>query len=513
MITDGSVARRIVTKNVDPAPIAGRLPPHDLDAQAMLLAEILLNGTDALDQCVDVLKPTDFYGDGHANIYQAAVGLAQAGVVPDIATVGGWLRDRDMLVRFGGHEYLNSIVNLTAVTKDIRRLAKSIANLKRVRNVISASQLISASGYGDIGEPEQWLADSEAQISTAATLSESDDHRGIAGNDMHGVFVGMLKRLEDASLPGLSTGLHDLDRMLNGLRPGQMMTIGARSHIGKSSLGRQIASFIAGANGQSKRESGALVWSGEQPWRECFECMTLQLAGVSEAKRHTAGRLTANDFGAMSGAGKALACAPMVVNSTPRITPLRLAAEIRLARRTIERDHERRLKKREREGLPKLVNDWSETGPLAVAVVDYVQLMSAQGLVERSANREREISRISELLKEIAMEEQVVMIVMAQLNKEGDTRKDPRPRPGDLRESNKLEQDSDKIVLIYNQSAAERMTADRAGGFTLPESEEVELIVAKARGGGTMGTIKVGFDPTCARFFSLANSATQERYS
>lgn len=474
-------AARIVTKVLEPPAIAGRVPPHDLQAEVAVLATVMQR-RDSLDEILDVLRPEDFYSDANRALFQACIEVSKAGTTIDAVSLAAWLRDHDRLATIGGAAYLGQLLDepFSSSRSKLREWAEIVALKRRMREVVIACHETLEQAYGDHGEPKPWLVERAAAFERAAAIANTATASTHVGDISRAVWTEITGRLEGRGGGSITTGLADLDRLLNGLRPGAMMTIGARSHVGKSSLARQIAAHVAGVGPAARTAHGVLLWSGEQPSTECVEAMDFQLARVSEAKSRNKNRISDDDWRAFVEASSQLARSPLWIIDTPGITPMQLRAEVRKWKR-----------------------DCAAGGvEPGLVVVDYVQLMSARGAVEKGANREREVAKISELLKtDIAMGERVALIVLAQLNKDGDKRKDSRPYPSDLRESGRLEQDSDKIVLIHNPHAAERMNAYRDGSnYSVPECETVELIVGKARQGGTMGTARVLFFPGHAQF-------------
>ncbi len=476
-----TTAPRLVHKVLEPPAVQGKVPPNCLDAEGAVLATIIQR-RDAIDLVLDILRPEDFYSEANGNIFQACLDLARRGTAIDTVSIGRWLSDRDRLASVGGAAYISYLLESDFSERRIREWGEAIVLAKRMREVIRESHTTLTEGYGDHGDPREWLVQREAAMSTACSMTVADERTQLAGPIIREVYADIEDRAKGGHRAGLSTGLADLDRLLNGVRPGNVMTIGARSHIGKSSLARQIAGHVSGFDGSGGPKRGVLLWSGEQPRKECIDCMLFQAAALPAYKASNKDLMRKADWDVLTGAAAAMNMAPLWVNDLPAITPIQLRAEIRKWKKNCAK-------------FPGGAVD------PALVVVDYVQLMSAAGLVERGANREREVAKISEKLKELAMSEMVAMIVLAQLNKDGDKRKDRRPHTSDLRESGRLEQDSDKIVLIHNEHAEERMKQIRSGNaFKAPEHELIELIVGKSRGGGMMGTVRVLFYPAHAGF-------------
>lgn len=479
---------RIVRKVMEPPAIAGRVPPHDLEAEAAVLSALLLDGR-KLDEVATFLKAEDFYSEANANTFDAIVSLGLAGEEIDTVQVASWLAHRGRLASIGGPAYLAHVVDATPRIGHVRKHAERVIETKALREVAALLHTKLGELYGDHGDPRDWMSSLSGELErTVRAPAEADRVEHISA-PLHRAWSAVNERLQNGrGFTGLSTGLHDLDRLLGGIRPGDVMMIGARAHVGKSSLARQIAMYVAGINRPGNERSGVLMWSGEQLEEECAEAMSFQLAGVSQAKIRQIARATPADWAALTAASELIHKSSIFIRCRPGLSPL---------------------------GLRALIREWKQDCakmgvPPDLVIVDYIQLMGAAGLVERNANREREVAAISGKLKETALSEKVAMIVCAQLNKDGDSRKgdDARPRPSDLRESNRLEQDADKIVLIHNPHAIKRMHEKRSGSSApLPDQEVAELIVGKARGGGTMGSVEVLFFPQHAEFANLDKSA------
>ena len=168
-------------RKVEPPPVAGRVPPHDLDAEAAVLSACLLK-RDVLDEVVPLLKAEDFYSRANELIFEACVALATVGKPIDIVAVAAWLRDREQLAEVGGSAYLANIVDATPAVAHVVDHAKIVATKRQIRLVIAECQRISAEGYGDIGAAEEWLADAEGTFTWLDT-GESFALTGMTAED------------------------------------------------------------------------------------------------------------------------------------------------------------------------------------------------------------------------------------------------------------------------------------------------------------------------------------------
>lgn len=496
--------------------IDGKLPPHDIGAERAVLSACMLTRW-AFDEVATVVKPSDFYDPSNELVFEAIVDLAQHDQHIDTVHVASWLRARGKLDKLTngadvkGPAYLADIVDATPAVAHVAGHARIVAEKRAVRRVIEETAAIRAEAYNDIGEFASWSSELEGRVAKALGREEAAVASEAAGDVLRRVFRDVTAAKAEF---GLRTGIKHLDRLLNGIRLGKVAVIGARSHVGKSMLGRQIAMYVAGVGrARRERQGGVLIWSGEQDREETVQCMMYQHAKIPEWKLGDEGRqyLTQQDWTDLTAAAAALNEAPMWIVDQAAITPMRLRAEIRLAKRLAEKQRKR--EEHEDRDLPE--RDRRRPADLKFVLIDYLQLMNATGLVERNANREREIATISRKLKEIAVSERVAIAVAAQLNKDGDKRSkdDSEPRPADLRDSNGIEQDADKIILIHNPHVNDRRKSSCDGDERKdPEPEVVRLIVAKARQGGRCGTVRSVFMPAYGRFEEYDGREDGEQY-
>jgi replicative DNA helicase len=461
------------TTKREPLPVAGRVPPHDLVAEQAVLSA-LLEDHDRADELVTFLDPSDFYAPAHATIFEAVKALRAIGKPCDVVTVRGWLHDRERLHGVGGDAYLAEIVGTAPTYSAKATYAETVRSKRLLRRMIAEAQTIAAEGYGDVGEPSEWLMSSVARVEALVSTSRTEVDRPEHIKDAIVRFYADASAREQGHAPRTyETGLPDLDALLGPVGPGDVVVLGARSHIGKSSVARQLAVQMA-ING-----NGALVWSGEQNRERCAQAIVTQRAGISSYAK----RLTSDDWTRITNAAGEVSAVPLEIYDKAGASPAEIRAAVRMARKSM----------RER------------GADLRVLIVDYVQLVSPRDLpnLERGANRERQVSEISKYIKnELAMGEGLAVFVCAQLLNKGEkARGNARPTNADLRESGSLEQDADKVVLIHNPHAAARAETFRDSGTREepPDNETAELIVTKARG-GELGTVRTTFWPRSGRF-------------
>jgi replicative DNA helicase len=474
----------------NPPTIEGRVPPHDLEAEAAVLSAIMLDPA-ALDKVVE-LKADYFYSEAHRRIFEAALELRAAGQPVDVVQVGSWLKDRQRLAQVGGAAYLQQILDSVPVVANVAAYGRTIHEKFRIRQLILACQKVTAQGYVDYGEPQSFIDNAEQAIyNIARTATKQSTER------LLDVMKKSFKRLNDAvargdRITGVATGFDRYDRMTAGLHEGDLTIVAARPGMGKTSFVLNLAANVASPKGREVSNDpnqrweeagvGAVVFSLEMPREQLANRMVCAEARVDVSKMRT-GFLSPQDWSKLTQAASHLGSLPIWIDDSPGLTLLELRAKVRRLQSEFDtRDADgRKLRK------------------IGCVIVDYLQLMKGRDGVQ---SREQEISEISRGLKGLAKELEIPVIALSQLNRAVETRseKSKRPQISDLRESGAIEQDADNIVFIYRDDYYNQDS---------PEQNIAELIVAKQRNGPT-GTAKVRFDKQWTRFDNLAEGEYED---
>ncbi len=477
--------RREVVDN--PPPVEGRVPPHDLDAEAAVLSAVLIDPV-AFDKVQDFLLPEHFYSERHRRIFEACVELKAVGAPVDIVQVGSWLKSRERLAQTGGMGYLTEVLNAAPAVANVGAYGRTIFEKFRVRQLILTCQRVAAQGYGDYGEAQQFIDGTEQAIYGLARTSQSSSTEKL---------VEAIKRsfqtLAEAAkrgnrITGVSTGFNRYDGFTAGLHDGDLTIVAARPGMGKTSLVLNMAVNVASPksreaagdpnNRWEEEGTGCAVFSLEMPREQLANRMLCSEARVDVSKMRT-GFLSQQDWSSLTQAASFLSTLPIWIDDSPSLTLLDLRAKVR----RLQSDYD------------VVDGDGRRTRRLGPVIVDYLQLMKGR---DGAQSREQEISEISRGLKAMAKELKVPVIALSQLNRAVETRSEKSKRPliSDLRESGAIEQDADNICFIY-----------RDDYYNKEQSEEpnvAELIIAKQRNGPT-GTAKVRFDNQYTRFDNLAD--------
>jgi replicative DNA helicase len=439
----------------EPAPQrVGRVPPHNLDAEASLLGAMLLS-SDAISAAIQIVTVDDFYKPAHAHVFDAITSLYAEGEPADPITVAEELKRANLLDSVGGAGALVDLESQTPATSNAAYYAKIIEERAMMRKLIGVGGEVAQLGYDIPDDVDKAVDIAESLVFRIAERRITDTMMPI-----HQLMDLGLDRLEQlyenkGEITGLQTGFRDLDGMLGGFQPSSLVIIGARPATGKTSLALAMVAAAA-----MKAKKPVLMFSLEMSHVELTQRLLCSEAGV-DSKRIRTGNLTDDDWKRISRAVGRLGEAELWIDDNPNLTIMELRAKAR------------RLK--------------SQLGDLGLIVIDYLQLMSGRQSAE---NRQVEVSEISRGLKILARELETPVIALSQLSRGVEARQDKRPTLADLRESGSLEQDADVVMFIYRDALYDREKADDG---------ETELIVAKHRN-GPIGTAHLTFLARFARF-------------
>jgi replicative DNA helicase len=444
----------------DAGPPDDRLPPQDVGAEQSVLGGMLLS-KDAIADCVEQLKGTDFYRPAHELIYDAILDLYGRGEPADAITVSDELTKRGDLGRVGGQAYLHQLIASVPTAANAGYYAQIVAERAVLRRLVEAGTRIVQLGYAQGGgDVEDIVNAAQAEVYAVADKRGGEDYAAIGD-----IIEATVDEIEVASgrsgeMTGVPTGFTDFDALTNGLHPGQMIVIAARPAMGKSTIGLDIVRSAA-----IKHKMAAVVFSLEMSRTEITMRLLSAEAGI-QLQHMRKGTMREEDWTRLASTMGRVSDAPLFIDDSPNMSLMEIRAKCR------------RLKQREN---------------LKLVVIDYLQLMSSGKRVE---SRQQEVSEFSRALKLLAKELEVPVIAISQLNRGPEQRTDKKPAMSDLRESGSIEQDADMVILLHREAAYEKDS---------PREGEADLIVAKHRNGPT-DTIVVAFQGHFSRFTNMANN-------
>lgn len=438
-----------------------RVPPHSILAEQAVLGGLMLS-TEAYDRVAGLLTAGDFYRRDHRLIYQAIEALAEAGSPYDAVTLGEWFEARGEAELIGGGAYIIELSATTPSAANVAHYAQIVRDRAMQRQLIDAAQHIADLAFNPVELDITQVVDQAEQRIFA--IGESATRSKVTHTEMRPLTREIFRQIQDnyqnqRELLGLSTGYEDLDAILRGLRPSDLIVIAARPAMGKTALALQIADHAA-----SRSKKCVAFFSMEMSAMQLgFRLVSLhtRLPGPDIQR----GNISDEGWPKLTQAAGHMVETPLLIDDTGALSP----ADLRARARRMAREH----------------------GGLALIVIDYLQLMQVPGNKE---NRATEVSEISRSLKALAKELDVPVIALSQLNRSLESRSDKRPVMADLRESGAIEQDADAIVFIYRDE------------YYHPDSSDkgiAEIIVSKHRHGPT-GMVKLAFNGACTRFDNLA---------
>jgi replicative DNA helicase len=462
-----------------------RKPPASVEAEMSLLGSMILDPNVIPDVLGVVRRAEDFFKGAHGHIYQAVVDVYDRHHSGDLVQIVDLLRDRGVLEQVGGSAYLVELASAVPSAVNAPHFARIVAEKAKLRRLIDAAGQIIYDAYhtGELGAEgaREVLDAAEMRVFEIAQETNAEDPQALAE-----LLDQELKRIEAAdfeggSLSGVPSGYDDLDELLRGFQPGEMVILAARPSMGKTALALNLAEQMAiggvpvpGA--PAGRRSAVGLFSLEMSKNAIVQRLLSARSGVSSQALRGGHKIPDEDFRRLMMAAEDLKAAPIYVDDTPNLTVLNLRAR---ARRMV-----------------------AQHG-VKVLMIDYLQLMSAPNAARES--RQVEVSAISRGVKALARELKVPVVCLSQLNRASESREGNRPRMSDLRESGSIEQDADVIMLLHREEYYHVHNPDWAAEN--PDKVGVaEIIVAKQRNGPT-GVVKLAWDTRTTRFRSYDATA------
>lgn len=446
-----------------------RIPPHSLEAEKSTLGALLVD-KDAIVKIADVLQDDDFYHEKHAIIYRAVLELFNKRNPIDVLTLTSLLEDKKELDQVGGASYIAELTSEVPTASHIFQYATIVKQKSILRRLIKAGDTIIGLGYKETEEVENLLEEAEKNLFSVSQTFIKDRFVHVKE-----VLSHTYEKLADLHDPegkdkyrGVATGFKDIDNILSGLQPSDLIIIAARPSMGKTSFALNIAQNIA-----QKEKSVGLI-SLEMSKEQLVERMFCSLLGVDSWKMRT-GKLTDQDFAKIGGIMDELNNMKIFIDDSV----VSSIAELRAKARRLQMEN----------GLDLLI-------------IDYLQLMTSGKSAGGYSNRVQEISEISRSLKSLARELHVPVIAISQLSRAVELRPSKIPQLSDLRESGAIEQDADVVLMLYREDYYEE-DSDRSG--------ITDIYVRKHRNGPT-GRVELGFKIEQMKFIGLEKKRKPEEY-
>ncbi len=431
--------------------------PQSPDAERSVLGAMMMDDR-ALSQAAETLRAEDFFLAAHREIFSAALQVMRSGMAVDLVTLEAELMRRGTLVGVGGTEYLVDLGSMVPSTSNIKHYIRIVLEKSTLRQLADCGLAIRKDAISQEDDLQTVLNRSEKSIFDIVMRRTGADSLESIATVMQRTYALVSEYAKSkGQVNGVPTGYYDLDNLLTGLHGGELILIGARPSMGKTSFAVNICTKAA------LKGNKVAIFSLEMPREQIALRMLCGDAKVN-MQNVRQGRLRDEEWIRLARSLGPLSRSGIYIDDTAGITPTQLRSRCR------------RL--------------MMEQG-LDLIVIDYMQLMAADGKVE---SRQLEVSEISRSLKAIALELKVPLIACAQLSRANTQRADKKPVLSDLRDSGSIEQDADVVMFLHRESYYDD---------TVEEKNIAEVIVAKQRN-GPLGTIKMAWNGEYTLFENLA---------
>ncbi len=436
-----------------------RALPNSTEAEISVLGAMLQDSTAVL-RSAEQLVPEDFYHPEHKEIFTVMTDMNRRQTAIDLVTVQTELSNKGSLDGVGGIKYLMKIIRDVPTTANVQEYINIVREKSTLRKLIAASQGIMKDCYGQNKELQEVLSSAEKSIFDIVLNRQGGEELRPVGEALEVAYqkIEELAKLK-GELAGVPTGFIDLDSMLTGLHPGELIIVGARPAMGKTSFAMNIAEHAALNKGKT-----TAIFTLEMPREQIAMRMLCSDARV-DMQRVRKGTLHDDDWIRLAKTLGPLSASHIYIDDTAGLSPTQLRSRCR-----------------------RLMMD---TGKLDLVVIDYLGLMRSDG---RAESRNMEVSEISRALKAIALELKIPIVACAQLSRANKDRIDKRPVLSDLRDSGSIEQDADVVMFLHREEYYNKDTEDKNIG---------EVIVSKQRS-GPLGTVKLAWLSEFTTFANLA---------
>ncbi|MCH7889556.1 MAG: replicative DNA helicase [Proteobacteria bacterium] len=469
-----------------------RTLPHNLEAEQALLGAILVNN-EVANRVSAFLFPDHFFQPVHGRIYEAALKIVERGQRADPVTLKHYFETDDALADIGGAQYLARLAGSAVTIINAEDYGRTVHDLYLRRELIHLGEDVVNTAFDfrvDTPAREQ-VEEAEQHL---YTLAEEGQYEG-GFAPLKEPLESAIKMMEsaykrDGDMTGVATGLAQLDELLGGLNPADLIILAGRPSMGKTALATNIAYHASKSHrvetdddGNAHVVDGAVVgfFSLEMSAEQLAFRLLAEATGVSAAKLRR-GQVSPEEFQHIVPASQTLSRIPFFIDDTPSLS----VAALRTRARRLKRTHN-----------------------LSLVIVDYLQLMRPSGRKSYD-NRVLEIAEITQGLKALAKELGVPVLALSQLSRAVEQRDDKRPQLSDLRESGAIEQDADVVMFIYREEYYERRKEPKEGTDKHIDWQNkmneinhlAEVIVAKQRS-GPIGRVDLVFDPMTTKFTTL----------
>ena len=446
-----------------------RQMPHSTEAEQSVLGSMLIDAR-CVPEVIEALRPEDFYLRTNREIYETIYSMFNFSLTIDPVTVLEHMKQNGVYDENTSRNYVLQLMEITPTAANVKEYVAIVKDKALLRRIAETAGELTAMVQEGTGTAQEVLEAAEQRI---YAIRQGRSAQGLA--HISSVILNVYERLNelaasDSAVPGLSTGLPDVDMAISGLNKSDLILLAARPGMGKTSFALNMLLHAGKFSGKT------VVFFSLEMSREQLGLRLISTECLIDNKKLLTGRLSGEDEWARAAmAVAALSQAKIYIDDDSSLTVADMNAKCR------------RIK------------------DLGLVIIDYLQLMqSAGGNARNNENRQQIVSDISRSLKIMAKELNVPVICLSQLSRANESRSAGQRRPmlSDLRESGSIEQDADIVMFIYRESYYEDDTEN---------PNIAECIVAKNRHGET-GTVMLEWRPEFTTFRNLAYNYDEEDY-
>ena len=431
-----------------------RQMPHSTEAEQSVLGSMLIDAR-CVPEVIEALRPEDFYLRTNREIYETIYSMFNFSLTIDPVTVLEHMKQNGVYDENTSRNYILQLMEITPTAANVKEYVAIVKDKALLRRIAETAGELTAMVQEGTGTAQEVLEAAEQRI---YAIRQGRSAQGLA--HISSVILNVYERLNelaasDSAVPGLSTGLPDVDMAISGLNKSDLILLAARPGMGKTSFALNMLLHAGKFSGKT------VVFFSLEMSREQLAMRLISGESFVDNKKLVTGQLSMEEWSKIGIAATALSQTDIRVDDNPSLSVAEMNAKCR-----------------------RLDN-------LCLVIIDYLQLMvSAGGRTYSGENRQQVVSDISRSLKIMAKELNVPVLCLSQLSRANESRQDKRPLLSDLRESGAIEQDADEVMFLYREDYYNKDT---------PEQNVAECIVAKNRHGET-GTVKLQWLPQFTTF-------------
>ena len=443
-----------------------RQMPHSVEAEQSVLGSMLIDPR-CIPTVIEALKGEDFFLDVNREIYDTIYGMFQYSMTIDPVTVLEQMRHNGVYQESRSRSYMLQLMEITPTAANVMEYVSIVRDKSLLRRIAETAGELTALVQQGTDSAQGVLEIAEQKI---YAIRQGRNPKGL--EHISSVLIKVFDHLNllaasDSEIPGLSTGLRDLDIALTGLNPSELVLLAARPGMGKTSFALNVLLHAGKYSGKT------VVFFSLEMSREQLASRLIASEAFVDGKRLTTGKLTDDDWDKVSLAAASLNKTNILIDDNPTLS----VADMNAKCRRVEN--------------------------LGLVIIDYLQLMQAAGgRSSAGENRQQVVSDISRALKIMSKELDVPVLCLSQLSRANEARADKRPMLSDLRESGAIEQDADVVIFLYREDYYNKETELH---------NLAECIIAKNRRGET-GTVQLQWLPEFTAFSSLERRHRDDEY-